>query len=258
MTKRRLLCHQCYDAMNPLFILRYSMRGERMSIADNYLRVSEELAAACVEVARDPDDVCLLAVSKTVGVDGVRDAIEAGAVDFGENRPDLLIDKAEEFPDRRWHFIGNIQSRRIEDIVRFSTLIHSLYQEKHAIKIDRCAEKMGKVQDVLIEVNVSGEKSKSGIAPDEAALLLERCEALCNIRVRGLMTMAPQGDLEVARRTFADLRKLAEHLRATLNGEDAKAFDQLSMGMSEDWKVAVAEGSTIVRIGRAVFSENFA
>ena len=84
-----------------------------MSIADNYLRVSEELAAACVEVARDPDDVCLLAVSKTVGVDGVRDAIEAGAVDFGENRPDLLIEKAEEFPDRRWHFIGDRKSTRL-------------------------------------------------------------------------------------------------------------------------------------------------
>lgn len=229
-----------------------------MSIADNYLKVREDLAVACIEAGRDACDVRLLAVSKTVGVDGVRNAIEAGAEDFGENRPVQLIEKAAEFPDRRWHFIGNIQSRRIEDIVRYSTLIHSLYQEKHALKINDCAAKMGKVQDVLIEVNVSGEQSKSGVSPDEAASLLERCEALGNIRVRGLMTMAPQGDLEIARRTFADLRKLADRLRDTLDDEQAGAFDQLSMGMSEDWKVAVDEGSTIVRIGRAVFSENFA
>ncbi len=229
-----------------------------MSIGQNYVDVKEELAQTCIGCGRSPEDVCLLAVSKTVGADGVRAAMEAGALDFGENRPDQLVDKAEEFPDRRWHFIGNIQSRRIGDIVRYAHLIHSLYQEKHALKINDCAAALGRIQDVLIEVNVSGEESKSGISPDGAKELIERCNGFKNLRVRGLMTMAPQGDIDVARRTFEGLRDLSEQIRPSLDSQAALAFDQLSMGMSEDWKAAVAEGSTIVRIGRAIFSENFA
>lgn len=228
-----------------------------MTIEENYIRVRGEVEAACVAAGRPADAVMLLAVSKTVGPDGVRDAMEGGAVDFGENRPDQLVERAEEFPDRHWHFIGNIQSRRIAEIVRFASLVHSVYQEKHALKINDCAAALGKVQDVLIEVNVSGEESKSGIAPMEAGELLERCEKMGNLRVRGLMTMAPQGDMEVARETFRGLRELRDRLRGKLEGTDRDAFDQLSMGMSEDWKVAIEEGSTIVRIGRAIFSQNF-
>lgn len=233
------------------------MSNEKSYIGENYLRVASEVERACLDAGRDPEDVCLLAVSKTVGIDGVRDAIGAGALDFGENRPDQLADKAEEFPDRRWHFIGNIQSRKIGEIVRVTDLIHSLYQEKHACKIDGAARSLGKIQDVLIEVNVSGEESKSGVTPDGAAELIKCCEALDHVRVRGLMTMAPQGDLAVARETFAGLRVIADELRKDMDPIHAQAFDQLSMGMSEDWRVAIEEGSTIVRIGRAIFSENF-
>lgn len=228
-----------------------------MSIEENYIRVKGEVEAVCVAAGRPTDSVTLLAVSKTVGPDGVRDAIEGGAIDFGENRPDQLVEKAEEFPDRNWHFIGNIQSRRIAEITRFATLIHSVYRERHALKINDCAAALGKVQDILIEVNVSGEPSKSGVSPIEAQELLERCEKMGNLRVRGLMTMAPQGDADVARETFRGLRELRDELRGRLEGDSREAFDQLSMGMSEDWKVAIEEGSTIVRIGRAIFSQNF-
>ena len=134
-----------------------------MSIAERYQRVAAEVAEAAVAAGRAPEDVLLVAVSKTVGPEGVAEAIKGGARDFGENRPDQIVPKSAAFPEARWHFIGNIQSRRIPEIVASATLIHSLYQRRHAEKIDRAAAELSKVQDVLIEVNVSGEASKSGV-----------------------------------------------------------------------------------------------
>ena len=157
----------------------------------------------------------------------------------------------------RWHFIGNIQSRRIPEIVGASVLIHSLYQLRHAEKIDRAAAAAGKVQDVLIEVNVSGEASKSGATPKEAPGLVRAVAALPHVRVCGLMTMAPQGDAARAEAAFRGLATLADEIRATLAPDEAAAFTELSMGMSEDWPCAIACGATIVRIGRAIFSESF-
>ena len=136
-----------------------------MSIAERYQKVAAEVAEAAVAAGRAPEDVLLVAVSKTVGPEGVAEAIEGGARDFGENRPDQIVPKSAAFPEARWHFIGNIQSRRISEIVASATLIHSLYQLRHAEKIDHAAAELSKVQDVLIEVNVSGEASKSGVAP---------------------------------------------------------------------------------------------
>lgn len=228
-----------------------------MGIAERYEKVEEELAQECALAGRDPKEVRLVAVSKTVGVEGVGEAYAAGARDFGENRPDQIVPKSQALPDARWHFIGNIQSRRIRDIVDSASLIHSVYQEKHARKIDEVAREKGIVQDILIEVNVSGEESKSGVSPDEAEALVDVCETLPNVRVRGFMTMAPQGDLEIASRCFEGLAKLAEKVRASLPAPSAEAFDELSMGMSEDWREAVRAGATIVRIGRAIFSDSF-
>ena len=144
-----------------------------MGIAERYEKVEEELAQECALAGRDPKEVRLVAVSKTVGVEGVGEAYAAGARDFGENRPDQIVPKSQAFPDARWHFIGNIQSRRIRDIVDSASLIHSVYQEKHARKIDEVAREKGIVQDILIEVNVSGEESKSGVSPDEAETLVD-------------------------------------------------------------------------------------
>lgn len=228
-----------------------------MGIEQRYERVVGEVAAACRETGRDPREVRVVAVSKTVGVEGVREALVAGACDFGENRPDQIVEKAAACPSATWHFIGNIQSRRIRDIVGSASLIHSLYQLKHAQKIDEAAADLGKVQDVLVEVNVSGEESKSGASPEEAPALVEAIAALPHVRVRGLMTMAPQGDLAVARACFDDLAQLARSIRQNLPEEDAAAFNELSMGMSEDWRAAVEAGATIVRIGRAIFSDEF-
>ncbi len=152
-----------------------------MSIAERYQKVAAEVAEAAVAAGRAPEDVLLVAVSKTVGPEGVAEAIEGGARDFGENRPDQIVPKSAAFPEARWHFIGNIQSRRISEIVASATLIHSLYQLRHAEKIDHAAAELSKVQDVLIEVNVSGEASKSGVAPAEAAELVRAVAALSHV-----------------------------------------------------------------------------
>lgn len=229
-----------------------------MGIAERYARKRSQVDEACRAAGRQPEDVLLLAVSKTVDVEGAREALQAGACALGENRPDELLRKAAALPEAPLHFIGNIQSRRIPDIVGASALIHSLYLEKHARKIDEAAARLGKLQDVLIEVNVSGEASKSGVAPKDAADLVLAASRLPHVRVRGLMTMAPRGDAQVARASFEGLAALQADIRGQLPAEDAAAFDQLSAGMSEDWEEAVAAGSTIVRIGRAIFSEEFA
>jgi len=228
-----------------------------MTTRERYKGVRAEVDEACRKVGRAPEEVTLVAVSKTVGPDDVALAIEGGATDFGENRPDQLMMKADQFTQSSWHFIGNIQSRRIRDIVGRAVLIHSLFEESHARKIDECARVLGIVQDVLLEVNVSGEASKSGLEPDQVTGMLTACESLPNLRVCGLMTMAPQGDADVARKTFADLRVLRDQLATQLPPEKAACFTELSMGMSEDWREAIAEGATIVRIGRAIFSEAF-
>lgn len=228
-----------------------------MGVAERYLSVREELAAECRRVGRDPAEVTLVAVSKTVGPEEVGRAIAAGAGDFGENRPDELLRKAAAHPGATWHFIGNIQSRRIPEIVASATLIHSLYQRRHAEKIDHAAAELSKVQDVLIEVNVSGEASKSGVDPVEAADLVRAVAALPHVSVRGLMTMAPAGDAQAAREAFAGLAELAARIRAQLPADDAAAFTELSMGMSDDWREAVPLGATIVRVGRAIFSESY-
>ena len=228
-----------------------------MSTATRYKHVRSEVDQVCKELGRDPEEVLLLAVSKTVDVDQVQLAIDAGARAFGENRPDELVRKQRAFPDMEWHFIGNIQSRRIPDIVRSAALVHSLFEERHARKIDEAAAVAGKVQDVLLEVNVSGEESKGGLAPGDVRALLDVCARLPHVRVRGLMTMAPQGDPAAARAVFEGLANLYAQLRAGLDPAQAALFDGLSMGMSEDWREAVRAGATIVRIGRAVFDDAF-
>lgn len=227
------------------------------TLQERYNNVVAEVREQCVACGRPADAVRVIAVSKTADARAIAEAIEAGAQDLAENRPDRIVEMSGLFPQVRWHFIGNIQSRRIHDIVASATLIHSLYQLRHAEKIDAAAAALDKVQDVLVEVNVSGEESKSGATPEEAPALVKACAQLPHVRVRGLMTMAPQGDAQVALRCFEGLAALAGSIRAELDPADAMHFSELSMGMSEDWPEAVAAGGTMVRVGRAIFSSAF-
>ncbi len=229
-----------------------------MSTATRYQHIRAELDKVCQEARRDPKDVLLLAVSKTVDVDQVRIAIDAGAKAFGENRPDELVRKQAAFPQVEWHFIGNIQSRRIPDIVSAATLIHSVSKEAHLAKINTAAARLGKVQRVLLEVNVSGEESKSGFEPCEVAGVLERAQGLDSVSLEGFMTMAPRGQEAAIYSTFEGLAHLASDLaQQGVDAEILRGLSELSMGMTEDWRVAVALGSTIVRVGRAIFDSAF-
>jgi len=229
-----------------------------MDTAQRYTQLRTQLDEACLQAGRAPEDVVLVAVSKTVDTDQVAQAMQGGCLDFGENRPDELVRKAQAFPQARWHFIGNIQSRRIPDIVQHATLIHSVCKISHLIKINAAANRYDKVQYVMLEVNVSGERSKSGFSPVQVYGAIHAAVNMPNVRIVGLMTMAPQGQPEAIVSTFSGLKALRDRLVQKFQEEGVEVdLSELSMGMSEDWTVAVPYGTTIVRIGRAVFSDSF-
>ena len=228
-----------------------------MSVAERYKALRKELDACAIECGRNPKDVTLIAVSKTVGMPEIKEAFDAGALDFGENRPTCIEEKQPQLSQANWHFIGNVQSRAIMGIVEHACLIHSLYQEKHLDIANTCASKLKKIQDILLEVNVSGEESKGGVAPRDLPRLVEHALACENLRLRGLMTMAPQGDLAFAQECFYKLAELKESQKEYMNAQQAQGFCELSCGMSEDWRQGVAAGATFVRVGRAIFSETF-
>ncbi|MEG1196869.1 MAG: YggS family pyridoxal phosphate-dependent enzyme [Raoultibacter sp.] len=229
-----------------------------MSIETRYTRLRADLDRACLECGRAPEEVTLLAVSKTVGIAEVGQAQAAGARDFGENRPELLAEKASALPQANWHFIGNVQSRRIPEIVSHATLIHSLFEARHIQKVAAAAADLGKVQRILLEVNVSGEASKSGLVPGDVADMLRFCGDLPTVEVCGLMTMAPQGTPAQIQECFGGLANLQQGLiRDVCPGIPRVHLHELSMGMSEDWRYGVALGATIVRIGRAIFDDAF-
>lgn len=228
-----------------------------LGVSERYQAVRADVDRVCRECGRNPEEIRLVAVSKLNPPEAVGEALAGGAMDFGENRPDELLLKAPQYPQATWHFIGNIQSRRIRDIVSHASLIHSLFQRDHAEKISRAAGEQGIVQDVLVEVNVTGEASKSGLTPEEAGPFAREVAQLPNIRLRGLMTMAPIGDMQAAQTAFQGLAALLGEIRETLPEGERDDFNELSMGMSDDWPIAVACGATIVRVGRAIFSDAF-
>ena len=229
-----------------------------MSLKDRYESIDQTVAQACQACGRAREDVRVIGVSKTVGLDAVAQAIEAGIHDFGENRPEELARKHDAYPEERWHFIGNIQSRQLSSVVGRACLIHSLCKEGHADKISRLAQEQGIVQDVLIEIN-DGEENKKGMDAKDLETMLLHCAALPGLRVVGLMTMAPLGDLEAARRSFRNLRALRDGAQQFLAGKGIENVQlrELSMGMSNDYLEAIPEGATMVRVGRAIFSDDY-
>jgi pyridoxal phosphate enzyme (YggS family) len=211
------------------------------------------MAAACERAGRDADEVSLIAVSKTVTALEIAAAIEAGIHDFGENRTKLFTRRQELFSTERWHFIGSIQTNKIKDFVGRAALVHSVASERVLMGIARRAQALGLVQRLLIEVNVSGEQSKDGLRPELLPFLLEKAIGLAGIEVAGLMTMAPQGEPSAARAAFSALRRLRDDCVASLGEGEGLRLRELSMGMSEDYPIAIEEGATIVRIGRSMW-----
>lgn len=221
------------------------------AIAERYEAVRRRVRDAADAVGRDPHDVTIVAVAKTVGPAEVRKAIAAGIRDFGENRVQEFVGKHGLFPEVRWHFVGTLQSNKVQHVVGKACLIHSVDSVRLLERIDRVAQAMGIVQPVLLEVNVSGEPSKHGFAIEEVEEAVALGAKLPGVDVRGLMTMAPLARPESVRWVFRRLHDLFESLAAMrFNGVD---LTELSMGMTNDFEVAIEEGATIVRIGRAIF-----
>jgi pyridoxal phosphate enzyme (YggS family) len=224
-------------------------------IAENYRGIREKIARACARVGRDPAEVTIVAVSKTVGLREVACAIEVGIHDFGENRANLFNAKRDAFPNEQWHFIGSIQTNKIREFVGRAALVHSVASERALLGVAKRAQSMGVTQSLLLEVNVSGESSKDGITPALLPDLLHIAAGLEGIEVRGLMTLAPQGDQAAARLTFRGLRELRDLYEPHFEMTERIQLHELSMGMSEDYPLAVEEGATIVRVGRSIWLE---
>lgn len=229
-------------------------------LAERRAELLSRIAEAAARVGRSADEVEVLAVSKTVGPEEVVLAWQAGYRRFGENRPQELTRKrtalaqVEGLPEIPFDMIGNLQKNKINQVLGNVRLIHSVSSMHLAEAISKRAEVRETVADVLVEVNVSGEESKSGLSPEEAHASFGQLLALPGISVRGLMTMAPRGDAARARSTFAGLRELRDELRADLGCE----LEVLSCGMSDDFTIAIEEGSTLVRLGRCVFDPSYA
>jgi hypothetical protein len=221
------------------------------AVAERFGAVRRQVADAADAAGRDPADVRIVAVTKTVGIADIQQALDAGIYDFGENRVQEFLGKYGLFPDARWHFIGTLQTNKVKDVVGRAFLIHSVDSCRLLEEIDRRSAMAGVVQPVLLQVNVSGEATKHGFDTAEVRDALIDASRMENVEVRGLMTMAPYGRPEEARWVFRELKELRDSLREMpLNGVE---LDELSMGMTNDFRVAVEEGSTIVRIGRALF-----
>jgi pyridoxal phosphate enzyme (YggS family) len=230
-----------------------------MSISDNVATVRERIAAAARRTGRGTDDIALMAVSKTQPPDRVREAYEAGLRLFGENRVQEFATKVEALRDLRdaeWHLIGHLQTNKAAKAVEMFRAVDSVDSLKLAEKLDAAAGKLGRKLDVLIEINVGGEAAKSGVAPDSPELekLLIAAPRLESIVFRGLMTVPPFTDApEGGRPYFRKLRELRDSI--AVRKLPGNASNELSMGMSHDFEVAIEEGSTCVRIGTAIFGE---
>jgi hypothetical protein len=222
-------------------------------IEKNLSRVRERMEHAATKVGRDPREIKLMAVTKTVTVERIQEAIVAGVTIFGENYVQEARSKIEEIGQAgiQWHLIGHLQTNKARYAVRLFDLIHSVDGITVARELDKRAAAEGKIVDCLIEVNLSQENSKFGISKERAPELAHGLKDLQSISLKGLMTMPPYADdPEAARPYFTALRKLKEEIE-----RDGIPLPELSMGMSTDFAVAIEEGATIVRIGRAIFGE---
>jgi PLP dependent protein len=230
-----------------------------MSIAANISSIRERIAAAARRAGRNADEVILMAVTKTQSPERIREAYHAGQRLFGENRVQEFVGKVEVLRDLRaaeWHMLGHLQNNKAAKTAELFRAVDSVDSLKLAVKLNNAAHALGKRLEVLIEINIGGEAEKSGVAPDSFELEHLLCAAAVSkaLVFRGLMTVPPfTGDPEGARPYFRKLRELRDTIAA--RKLQSVAMDELSMGMSHDFEVAIEEGSTCVRVGTAIFGE---
>ena len=232
-------------------MLFYCVANETM-IAENLKAVTQRISRSCEKSGRPADAVKLVCVTKEADLAQIEEVLALGVKDIGENRVQDALSKYMAIGGRAiWHLIGHLQTNKVSHVVRIFSLIHSVDSLRLVEAIDREAKKISKVQNVLIQVNTSGQLSKFGISPDEVRPFFEKAALYPNINIAGLMTMAPEvPDPEEARPCFRKLRELRDELKNL----QLTTYDlQLSMGMTNDFEVAIEEGSTMIRVGTAIF-----
>lgn len=233
-------------------------------LGENLQRVQEGIAGACAKNRRDVSSVTLVAVTKTADLEDIKNAVELGITELGESRVQHLCDRSQEITDwlgrRRkespavhWHMIGHLQRNKVKQALAATSLVHSVDSLRLAEEIDARGAQTNQVVDVLLQVNCSQEEQKFGVAVGASSHLAEQMCTLKNLRLLGLMTMAPLSqNLDQARAAFARLREVFEEMRGERIG--GKNFRHLSMGMSHDYTIAIEEGATLIRVGSAIFS----
>lgn len=221
-------------------------------IRENLSRLRAEIFTAAVKAGRNPADIKIIAVSKNVSKDRIREALIEGVTDLGENRVQELLTKQPNFgPGIRWHLIGHLQTNKVKSVVGKIVLIHSLDSWRLACEIDSRSREAGVVSGVLVQVNVSGEESKYGLSPAEVPDFIESGLDLPGISIRGLMTVAPMVDKpEEVRPVFKNLKILFDKIKIMM---PAVPMTYLSMGMTSDYRVAVEEGANVLRVGTGIF-----
>ncbi len=224
-----------------------------MSIQENILKVRQNIADACKKCGRDPSEVMLLAVTKNHTADEINQVVESGITNLGENRVQELLSKYDLIQgDVKWHLIGHLQKNKVKYIADKVSMIHSVESIPLVEEVNKQCGKLEKTMDILVEINVSGEKSKYGITPEEVEAFIKAASVYPYVKVRGLMTMAPKfAETDKIRHIFSQLYKISVDIRE--KKYDNISMDYLSMGMSNDYMIAVGEGSDIVRIGSALF-----
>lgn len=224
-------------------------------LKENLYDVQKRIAAACQRAGRDSREVTLIAVSKTNPVTMIEEIMAEGVVDFGENKPQELKDKYEILPKNlKWHMIGHLQRNKVKYVIDKACMIHSVDSLRLAETIQQEAGKLDLIMPVLIEVNIAREESKFGVSPEETEELVRQVAQLPNLRVEGLMTIAPF--VEIAERNrvyFSNLRKLYVDIKS--KNIDNVNMCNLSMGMTGDYEIAIEEGATLVRVGTGIFGE---
>jgi pyridoxal phosphate enzyme (YggS family) len=222
-------------------------------IIDNLHIVEERIMKACLRAGRNRSDISLVAVSKTQPIAAIEEALKVGLIHFGENKAQELRDKNSIISSGiHWHFIGHLQTNKVKYVIDSAEYIHSVDSLKLAVEINKKAEAIGKVQKILFEIKTSSEESKFGIQNENDFFeLINKVRELANIKAAGLMTMAPYTDDEkVIRECFKKLRLLREKAR-----EKGYELTELSMGMTNDYEIAIEEGATMIRIGTALFGD---
>ena len=224
-------------------------------VTESYKAVDRRVCEAAARAGRDRQEIVLIAVSKTKPVELVLELADAGVKDFGENHAQELVQKYDVIHEGiNWHFIGHLQRNKVKYVVGRACLIHSVSSMRLAEEINKESLKKGVVSDILMEVNIADEETKSGISEEEAEALLRQISTLPALRVKGLMAIAPPvEDPEENRRYFRQMRELKEKFRTL--GLPHVDLTELSMGMTGDFEVAIEEGATMVRVGTAIFGE---